>query len=94
MTTKHTPGPWQWLDSGLWGEHDFIYTDPKNAEFAANAALIAAAPELLEALEAWLPCIKELIGVAKKYGKWVSQGTAEDALESTLIVIKKARGYK
>jgi hypothetical protein len=60
-TPKHTPGPWEWCETktGLYGpDYPIIDTDrdwgmflhPTNLE--ANARLIAAAPELLEALEA------------------------------------------
>jgi hypothetical protein len=58
---KHTPGPWEWCETktGLYGpDYPIIDTDrdwgmflhPTNLE--ANARLISAAPELLEALEA------------------------------------------
>lgn len=49
----HTPGPWEHL-AGSIGTHKFglIAMMPPKAESAANARLIAAAPELLAALQA------------------------------------------
>ena len=65
MTTKHTPGPWitdskERTDTARYimaaarpFPHTIARIDLTNrAEDEANAALIAAAPELLEALEA------------------------------------------
>ncbi len=55
MNTKHTPGPWKYIAwHGQHGVHDAMDNDVcetfgEDAE--ANARLIAAAPELLEALE-------------------------------------------
>jgi len=64
MTTKHTEGPWAatllnnmaskywWSVSSLDGLGNTICNTPNNnSEAEANARLIAAAPELLEALE-------------------------------------------
>ncbi|MFU2053310.1 hypothetical protein [Bordetella hinzii] len=64
MTTKHTPGPWKVFDSMVYGDTYGIdgedgtavvyygYRDTKNGiPKKADARLIAAAPELLEALE-------------------------------------------
>lgn len=60
MTSKHTPGPWVAVKAGH-GPIDIM--DPRGRDvvtvyggvdpgsYAANAALIAAAPELLEALQ-------------------------------------------
>jgi hypothetical protein len=53
--TQHTPGPWFAHNIGLGpnGEGPFTYplgTDPDKA--AANARLIAAAPDMLAALQA------------------------------------------
>lgn len=61
--TRHTPGPW--IAVGFWVEHpndkrpDICNCDPRSmdqegrsdAEILANARLIAAAPDLLEALQ-------------------------------------------
>jgi len=61
MNTKHTPGPWrlrELIDSTLAvygsGEYDIVFPK-RNAPRDADALLIAAAPEMLEALEATLP---------------------------------------
>ena len=70
--SKHTPGPWvvagpnliDQADAGIWGsgEFDFVICDMQrdgyeDAEQGANARLIAAAPDLLEALEYCLDCL-------------------------------------
>lgn len=60
---KHTPGPWAFIDpDGLAVRHPQVYSDTgaicnvtwlgdgRIDELRANARLIAAAPELLEAL--------------------------------------------
>ena len=64
MKAKHTPGPWHiypdyaesYIESGTGYEVCQVMTNhPKNADTqAANARLIAAAPELLDALQAAL----------------------------------------
>ena len=62
MTEQHTPGPWEVGSTGIITAKSattFICDTrksakrflPPNAEIDANARLIAAAPELLEALE-------------------------------------------
>ena len=58
MITKHTPGPWKRLGaSDILGADGVVtasakgWLDRKHPECHANAALIAAAPELLGALE-------------------------------------------
>lgn len=66
MNTKHTPGPW--VIDGFRDEHDLMTADrrmiakinglrPAMLEDEDNARLIAAAPELLEALEAVLKAV-------------------------------------
>lgn len=64
MTTKHTPGPWNWHGPYMGGaykasglnEQDLtmvdIYITGDNAH--SDACLIAAAPELLAALERFI----------------------------------------
>ena len=67
MTTKHTPGPWETSvlsDGTQWqvceeGAGDWI-ADCKTAD---NASLIAAAPELLAALEDAVNEIRRLYAV-------------------------------
>jgi hypothetical protein len=57
MTTKHTPGPWEFTGKYLVTQTDntLLSIKPESAEggahFEANARLIAAAPDLLAALE-------------------------------------------
>jgi hypothetical protein len=64
MTTKHTPGPWK-LRLGTGVQYDYIietkagalvaayphYSGATKKATKANARLIAAAPEMLEALQ-------------------------------------------
>ena len=63
MTTKHTPGPWEVSKHGTPESHPQygIYTGSKNDhvivkgdDALADTLLIAAAPELLEALQIWM----------------------------------------
>jgi hypothetical protein len=86
----HTPGPWSveaiyallrfgrksggsWDDIGE--EHEFFPDED-------DASLIAAAPEMLEALEAMVEMV-EMNGLGKRY-----------ALDLAASAIKKARGEK
>lgn len=56
MTTKHTPGPWDYVEGKTLyhverkGGQGAVCSVPKSRE--ADARLIAAAPDLLEALKA------------------------------------------
>lgn len=54
MDAKHTPGPWEMSGPTLKGNGYNIgsVNSHRTTEGEANAALIAAAPEMLEALEA------------------------------------------
>lgn len=58
MVSEHTPGPWTYRPPGVQlglaviaSNGHVIYSDRHTEETEANARLIAAAPELLAALE-------------------------------------------
>lgn len=91
MKTQHTPGPWQVVSHSTAGQIAIatqgpmpsVYCIGKNKE--VNARLIAAAPELLAALERCIPCLQAAID---------ELGSREDkaCLAQARKVIKKARG--
>jgi hypothetical protein len=89
MTTKtvtHTPGPWhvaggtdeRFVDSGTNGTVAKIAIKP---EMSANARLIAAAPQLLEALETLLDI-----------SPFARDATGADMHERARAVIRSAKG--
>lgn len=95
MTAKHTPGPWEVrkypempnrcvigsvLGSGGQGIAHTVGLGKGTDE--ANAQLMAAAPELLEALEA---CVKDA-------EKCVNPGTRMYGYEESKAAIRKATG--
>lgn len=60
MNTKHTPGPWKWIGNPS-GAVEIFASDGSNVRLinqVANARLIAAAPELLAALESAMGMLK------------------------------------
>ena len=65
MKAKHTPGPWlarcPYISAGIWEIALMTQPDHKDLhqvkEWAANARLIAAAPDLLEAIQLLAGCI-------------------------------------
>ena len=71
--SKHTPGPWQVVGSNVYG-NNLRALLPMNA---ADARLIAAAPDLLEALE-------DLLG-------WQTLAP-DDVVTAARAAIAKARG--
>ena len=95
MTAKHTPGPWAYHNTPT----PFIYVNAGGlpicqiytstahgqsmGEQFANARLIAAAPELLEALQKMLP---ELRGLS------IVSDTAAEMLREAEAAIAKATG--
>lgn len=84
---SHTPGPWRrYRDrtgrvSKIEGRGRRVCTfQPSDLNAEANASLIAAAPEMLEALEAMVEMV-EMNGLGKRY-----------ALDLAASAIAKARG--
>lgn len=88
---QHTPGPWVATNRPTFSGHDFwtvhslqsrddvVYVTLRcNDQLEANARLIAAAPELLEALEGCLTCEFPVID--------------RDAVSKALAAIAKATG--
>lgn len=53
---KHTPGPWYWDSEGLGSKDVLVFGKgyPFEMTSTANKNLIAAAPDLLEALQLFL----------------------------------------
>ena len=92
METKHTPGPWM-FDATLKGDGSFggSYIVSNNAKRTwplaevyreDNARLIAAAPDLLEALKALVADLKPYMG----------QGRMDDKIRNAIAAIAKATG--
>lgn len=90
---SHTPGPWEVVEADeIYVVHAGSYTiatmgDPKSLmaheEKLANARLIAAAPELLDAL-------KDMVEMAKQH--WHSESSAPWPVPVALNVIAKVEG--
>lgn len=94
MKTKHTKGPWKKHLTGI--PHTMIILNEekhiatlevngiKQDEVEANARLIAAAPEMLEALEEFLD-----ITLGSSYDP---NSATDRAVKKAEAVLKKARG--
>lgn len=92
--TKHTPGPWDVVDRGTpnvevrrSGEKRFRFPIawlPKIEEFEANARLIAAAPDLLDAL-------RELLAAHRCIGRAEVEACAECL--SARAALAKSEGF-
>ena len=92
--TKHTPAPWTlehgttqleniWDSQGQFKIASFIYSANGYDETAnANARLIAAAPELLEALELLQMAIRSegLLNATKRFSLCVADANARAAI--------------
>jgi len=109
-TTKHTPGPWKqymhgWqcicqdvpTEDGAIGQgiaQVLQYSEMKESTARANAALMTAAPELLEALEdcaRWITAniIAMAITTDGNFEVWLAENKT---LQNANAVIKKAKG--
>ena len=91
MTAKHTPGPWHLGKEGYYfqsvrDQNEHITADVNitrsDGEGGANARLIAAAPDLLAALEA----------IIKMIGPYAGQGRMDAEIAAARSAIAKARG--
>ncbi len=87
MKTEHTKGPWHVgiTDSQSVRADGLLVATMacQRKEWQANARLIAAAPELLEALERAVDIIQ---------GEWPEEQWAEQGMPAMLAAIKKAKG--
>ena len=100
---KHTPGPWDWYCRGdeLVGADctrviRIAHDDDGSPELSigeADSALIAAAPDLLEALEFFIddenPCRYDHNGWCQEHGGMIN-GKCANAL--AMAVVAKAKG--
>ena len=93
---KHTPAPWEACNVGDYRDYDgqcrVILGDDlliavvlgDHDESAANARLMAAAPELLTALEELVTCVED--------GCYCSEMTMASAVDSARAAIVKVKG--
>jgi hypothetical protein len=104
FTISYTPGPWDYdMDFIVASDPSGVHSDIYIAEIAytddegriaspeqqdANRRLIAAAPDLLEALDYLL---QQTVDMDLKYGIGLSQGE-EDARTKALAAIAKSNG--
>jgi hypothetical protein len=99
--SEHTPGPWTWGEyfQGLYGsgkDNEVLEYFPCEGMFLehnrreANARLIAAAPDLLEALKG---ALGSLLYVQYEYGDQVGGwGVRDDRIRKAREAITKATG--
>jgi len=95
MNTKHTPGPWKVYEDErpivtIWDEKDestddlaFMNYDLPQEQVQSNAKLIAAAPDLLAAIDSLLKEAGQAIGkrdVKKHYHFMVAEEAAKRAI--------------
>lgn len=96
MNSKHTPGPWKYDFQSVDREWAIV-TNPyglivanvnADSRQTANARLIAAAPDLLEALEQIMPSIEDNDSITASQIRHVYA----DALNAARAAIAKAKG--
>jgi hypothetical protein len=105
--SKHTPGPWEIVremngrpiheslgtpikktgHTVAWVEFDDLSPETSRA----NAALVAAAPELLEALRAAIPCLARAV-VEGAFDRCAAPGVGRSALHQAEVAVDKAEG--
>lgn len=97
--SKPTPGPWRIVNDyeifGVTGEIGVINHSSLNAQAFADARLIAAAPQLLEACKAVLDLLDRLAGdgaVQWLRPPYCAAGVHESASERLEAVIAQAEG--
>jgi hypothetical protein len=93
--SKFTPGPWNFNGSGVYGADGTTIADMETYYPAPldpnNGPLIAAAPELLEALEESTKQLKWFLELSEKEG-WVGFDEPASSIEQSEAAIAKARG--
>ncbi len=89
---SHTPGPWRYDSGKIWTPRGWwvasVYEDMEEDIKGANGRLLAAAPDLLEALEAMLSYTAELNPLQG------CDGRDHPAVNQASAAIAKARGEK
>ena len=102
MESKHTPGPWR-ADLNHYDQEWRVYADsemspivnslfkPKGTIGEANARLIAAAPDLLAALEG---LFRECAMMHRYWGEGDNTKAADEAERFAREAIAKAKGEK
>ncbi len=93
MTTNHTPGPWaveteDGYTSVIFGGILIAEVDGGEAEYLDNARLIAAAPELLKALNS----ARILLTCVESCSRNNFTNLADEEVEAIDAVIAKATG--
>ena len=95
MTAQHTPGPWHVNgERSIWAKNDRVAKMDQadgGGETLANAQLIAAAPELLEACELALEALT-VTAEESVDGSRMAATARVAAKRSLRTVIAKARG--
>jgi len=86
---KHTPGPWKTRYGTIYstvkkGNGSDTYSKPVEIR-GSNAALIAAAPEMLEALES-------LLASSDSFGNTLDREAHGEAMSKSYRAIAKAKG--
>ncbi len=91
----HTPGPWRYSEvlGGCWvyasdQREVLAYKFSPDAQNRANARLVGAAPELLDALEELVDIVQGALDDINLHGLGMDSFTLQPAREA----IKKARG--